>query len=508
MKKMTALAALLIFILSAAALAGTADLIPPFHWTYHSLSHLHEAGLINEEVVPGKSAFTPTQVASMIVMALKHAENEPEKLGDAEFSVMKQLAAAYKDSFRQAGYDYDEIRKDIEIAAMRAGLTAADDAAKADALSAEAARVVNSFTFDLYKRTASSRSGSSFFISPYSVSTALAMTYAGARGATEKEMEKVLFFSPDVHKSMGALINAINGVPQDVAQVSCANALWPAKEEKILPEFAQTLEEYYGASLSPLDYAGAPENSRRTVNKWVEKNTNNKIKDLVPQGAFTRDTVLTLTNAVYFKSSWLDEFQPENTEPRPFWPTEDHSVNVVTMRRRGGKANYAKFPECEIVEMPYKGDLFSMLVILPDRKKGLDAVEKILTEQQLSEWTSRFIPRRVDISMPKFKQESSYELSDMLSDMGMRSAFSSRADFSGINGTGEIQIDKVLHKTFVDVAEEGTEAAAATAIIMMKSSLAAPQEDVVIFRADHPFIYLIKDNKSNAILFIGRYMKP
>ncbi|MCR5335465.1 MAG: serpin family protein [Synergistes sp.] len=508
MKKTTAFAALLIFVLFAAASAETADLIPPFHWTYHSLSHLHEAGLINEEVVPGKSAFTPTQVASLIVLALKHAENDPEKLGDAEFSDLKQLTAAYKDSFRPAGFEYEEIRKDIEIAAMRAGLTTADDSAKADALSAEAARMVNSFTFDLYRQAASTRSGSSFFISPYSVSTALAMTYAGARGATESEMEKTLSFSPDMHESMGALISALNRVPQDVAQVSCANALWPAKEEKILPEFAQTLAEYYGAALTPLDYAGAPENSRRTVNKWVENNTNQKIKDIVPPGAFTRDTVLTLTNTIYFRSSWLEEFQPENTEPRPFWPAEDHSVNVITMRRRAGEMNYAKFPECEIVEMPYKGELFSMLVILPDRKKGIDSVEKILTEKQLSEWTSRLIPRRVEISIPKFKQESSYELSEMLSDMGMPSAFSPGADFSGINGTGDLHIDKVLHKTFVDVAEEGTEAAAATAIIMMKNAHAGAQDDLVIFRADHPFIYLIKENKSDAILFVGRYMKP
>lgn len=508
MKKTTVLAALLAFALCAAASAGTADLIPPFHWTYHSLSHLHEAGLINEEVTPGKSAFTPEQVASLIVMALKHAENTPEKLGDAELSEMKQLTAAYKDSFRAAGYDFATIYKDIEIVAMRAGLTAADDSSKADALSAEAARVVNSFTFSLYKQAALSKAGSSFFISPYSVSTALAMTYAGARGAAESEMEKVLFFSPEIHRSMGALINAVNSVPQDVAQVSCANALWPAKEENILPEFTQTLSEYYGAELSPLDYAGAPENSRRTVNKWVEKATNQKIKDLVPPGAFTRDTVLTLTNAVYFRSSWLEEFQPENTEPRPFWPTEDRSVNVIMMRRRAGETNYAKLPECEIVEMPYKGELFSMMVILPDRKKGLDAVERMLTQEQLSEWDRSLKPRRVEISLPKFKQENSYELSSMLSDMGMPSAFSSDADFSGINGIGGIHIDKVLHKTFVDVAEEGTEAAAATAIIMMKTSFAAPQEDLVIFRADHPFIYLIKENKTNAILFIGRYMKP
>lgn len=511
MKKLTALAAALLLSICAAAFAETTALIPPFHWTYHSLSSLHAAGLINEEIVPGKSAFTPEQVCSLVVIALKRAENDPSKLGDAELSAMRQLTSAYRDHFKLAGYQYEIIRNDIEIAALNAGLTAMETngaAREARTLSSEAARSVNKFTFGLYRQAALSNGKNSFFISPYSVSTALAMTYAGARGATEREMEEALFFSPEIHKSMGALISEINNVPQDVAQVSCANALWPAKNEKILPDFAQTVREYYSAELTPLNYAGAPEGSRRRVNKWVEKKTKQKIKDLVPAGAFTKETLLTLTNAVYFKSSWLEEFQPEDTLPRPFWPDGEHSVNVITMRRRGEALNYVKLPECEIIEMPYKGKRFSMFVILPDKRNAFDAAEEMLSAEQFAKWREKMAPRAVEILMPKFKQESSYELTSMLSKLGISSAFSPSADFSAITGAGGVHIDKVLHKTFIDVAEEGTEAAAATAIIMKRTSLAEHPADIVTFRADHPFVYLITENNSGAILFIGRYMKP
>ena len=203
--KRTAILALTVLTLAfaGAAYADASQLIPSFHWTYRSLGVLAQNGLINENVEPGKSAYTPEQAATMVVMAVKKAERDITKLGAEEIAALRQLAAAYKDSFEAAGYDYDAVRCDIEICAMRAGLP--DEAAaesltpRAQALAEEAAQAVNEFTFDLYKAAAAGAAGENIFLSPYSVSTALAMTYAGARGVTEAEMANVLHFAPDVH---------------------------------------------------------------------------------------------------------------------------------------------------------------------------------------------------------------------------------------------------------------------------------------------------------------------
>ncbi|MDO4560288.1 MAG: serpin family protein [bacterium] len=495
------------------AMADISNLIPPFHWTYHSLSNLSAKGLIGEQVVPGKSAFTPEQVVALVVIALKHAENDITKLGDAELSSLRQLANAYRPYFKEAGYDYNIIRNDIEMAAIRAGLTAVETnegfTPNPQTLSAKAALSVNKFTFDLYRQVATEHGRRNLFISPYSVTSALAMTYAGARGVTEQQMERVLSLSPDIHKNMGALINEINSVPQDVAQVNTANAVWPAKQEKILPEYAQTVRDYYNAGLIPLNYKSSPETARKTINKWVEKQTQQRIKDIIGPGVLSKETLMVLTNAVYFKSSWREEFQAVNTVPRPFWTSPERSVKVLTMSRTGEKIDYAKLSDAEIVELPYKGGHFSMLVLLPDKKSDIETLEKSLSAEQLIKWTAAMTPQKVKIYLPKFKQENDYDLAQILAKMGMPSAFNpNSADFSGMTGLDDIYISNIIHKTFVEVAEEGTEAAAATAVIMMRASLPAPDNDAVVFRAERPFIYLIRDNTTGAILFIGRYTRP
>lgn len=494
-------------------MANISNLIPPFHWTYHSLSNLSAKGLIGEQVVPGKSAFTPEQVVALVVMALKHAENDITKLGDAELSSMRQLASAYRPYFKEAGYDYNTIRNDIEMVAIRAGLTAIETnggfTPNPKTLSAKAAYAVNKFTFDLYRQVAAERGHRNLFISPYSVTSALAMTYAGARGITEQQMEKVLSLSPDIHKNMGALINEINSVPQDIAQVHTANAVWPAKQEKILPEYAQTVRDYYNAGLTPLNYRANPESARKTINKWVEKQTQQRIKDIIGPGVLSKETLMVLTNAVYFKSSWLEEFQSVNTVPRPFWISPERSVKVLTMNRTGEQVDYAKLSDAEILELPYKGGRFSMLVLLPDKKSDIETLEKALSAEQLSKWIAAMTPQKVKIYLPKFKQENDYELAQTLAKMGMPSAFSPEAaDFSGITGLDDLYISNIVHKTFIEVAEEGTEAAAATAVIMMRTSMPAPDDDAVVFRAERPFIYIIRDNTTGAIIFIGRYTRP
>lgn len=513
MKRTVMLAVMILaFAFAGAAYAETSQLIPPFHWTYHSLSGLAQSGLIDAEVVPGKSACTPEQVASMVVMAVKRAERDVTKLGAQELSALRQLATAYREAFAGAGYDYDSVRSDIEICAMRAGLTEAGAAEgftpNEKAITAKAALAVNEFTFDLYKATAADSAGRNIFLSPYSVSTALAMTYAGARGTTEAEMAKTLRFAPDIHKGMGALIGSINAVPEETATVRTANAIWPAKGEKILPEFYQLVRLDYRAGLKQLDYAKRPEGSRNTINKWVEEQTNGKITDIIPGGALGKDTKIVLTNAVYFKAGWQDEFRAENTAERPFWVSREESVGVQTMNRLSKELNYAKLDGAEMIEMPYKDGRFSMLVLLPDKESSVEALESAMDAGTLAQWCAAMRPANVEIFMPKFKQESSYDLSTTLAKLGMPSAFdAATADFSGITGNRDMAISGVLHKTFVEVAEEGTEAAAATAVIVMRASMAPPIENVV-FRADRPFVYIIRDNATGTILFIGRYARP
>ena len=483
--KRTAILALAVLTLAfaGAAYADASQLIPSFHWTYRSLGGLAQSGLIDADVTPGKSAYNPEQVASMVVMAVKRAERDITKLGAAELSELRRLAAAYKDAFEGAGYDYDAVRCDIEICAMRAGLpdegSAESFSHTTQALVEDAALSINEFTFDLYKAAAAGAAGENVFLSPYSVSTALAMTYAGARDVTEAEMARALHFAPDVHAGMGALIGSINSVPDSVATVRTANAIWPAKGEKLLPEFVQLVRRDYRAGLTQLDYAKRPESARKTINNWVEDQTAGKITDIIPGGALGKDTKMVLTNAVYFKAGWQEEFKAENTEERPFWTTPEESVNVRMMNRRSKELNYAKLDGAQMIEMPYKDGRFSMLVLLPDEDSSLEALEAGMNAASVAEWSAGMRPAEVEIFMPKFKQESSYDLSTTLAALGMGSAFDAgTADFSGITGNRDMAISGVLHKTFVEVSEEGTEAAAATAVIVMRASL-APQERVI-----------------------------
>ena len=495
-----------------AGFAAVPGLIPPYHWTYHSLAALSERGLINEKVEPGKSAFTPVQVAGMIVMALKHAENDVTKLGDAEASSLRQLAQAYKDYFKEAGYDYGVIRNDIEVAAMRAGLSAIetepDFSANPKSVAAKAAASVNKFTFDLYRTIAGTKNGGSIVISPYSVTSALAMTYAGARGVTEKQMESVLSLSTEMHKNMGTLINEINAIPTDTAQVSTANAVWPAKGIRIIPDYAQTVRNYYGADLTPLNYAASPEAARKKINGWVARETKQKIKEIVGGGALTKNTRLVLTNAVYFKSKWQNEFLPEKTKPALFYQDAGKAVSVPMMYRLGEETKYARLSGAQMISMPYMNGRFSMLLLLPDEGADIANLEQALTNEEFGRWISSMAPKKVKIYVPKFKTENDYELSAPLSKMGMPSAFDGSADFSGITGMRDIYINNIIHNSFIEVGEEGTEAAAATAVIMMRSSLPPREDDAVTFRCDRPFLYMIRDNNSGALLFIGKFARP
>jgi serine protease inhibitor len=372
------------------------------------------------------------------------------------------------------------------------------------------------FAFELYAKLGGDpnvrpASGNLFF-SPYSISTALAMTWAGARGQTEIQMAEVLHFSlaqERLHQSFGALEKQLNaGGKERGYELSVANALWGQKGYGFLEEFLTLTKKSYGAGLREVSFVNPAEreNARKTINRWVEKKTNKKIKDLIPLGVLNQLTRLVLTNAIYFKGDWAIEFDKKETRDAPFRVAADKEVTVPMMHRED-RFKYAETPDLQILELPYKSEDLGMIVLLPKKVDGLKELEKALTLKNLSTWLGALRKRQVIVSLPKFKMTTGpLELSGVLRSMGMKDAFSlPPADFSGLTGRKDLFISNVLHKAFVAVDEKGTEAAAATAVVV---SLTAAPTELPVFRADHPFVFLIKDNRSGSILFMGRVVNP
>lgn len=257
-----------------------------------------------------------------------------------------------------------------------------------------------------------------------------------------------------------------------------------------------------------LDFVGQTERARQTINSWVADNTEQKIKDLIPAGVLTRDTSLVLTNAVYFHGLWSAPFDQQATEEADFYLGADRTTRVPLMHQQK-RFRYAVDDGVQILELPYGEDDLSMVVLLPEAREGLARLESSLSLLNLQKWLKQVSLREVIVHLPRFKTTSQFELSETLASLGMVSAFDpSRADFSGINGKRNLYISAALHKAYVDVNEEGTEAAAATGIVISRSSIAVVPEKPPVFRADHPFVFLIRDRRSDAILFLGRLLDP
>jgi serpin B len=368
----------------------------------------------------------------------------------------------------------------------------------------------NEFAVELYGQLRNQ--GGNLFFSPESVSTALAMTYAGARGDTAAEMAKTLRFTlpPErLHPAMGALLAGLNA-PHDGYQLRVANALWAERDYKFLDAFLKLTESDYGAGLNGVDFKGAPETARLTINQWVEQKTDNKIKDLLKPGMVNPATRLVLTDAIYFKADWQAQFQKEATRDEEFHLSPTQIVKAPLMHR-AGSYKYFNGGTFQILEMPYKTGELSMFVFLPKDMDGLPAFEQSLTASSARQWLSRLQPvSRVIVTFPKFKVTEQLELGSTLGAMGMPSAFArNAADFSGMTGNRELFLSAVIHKAFIDVNEVGTEAAAATAVAMVGMAMRAPDPTPPPeFRADHPFVFLIRDNRSGGILFMGRVSDP
>lgn len=369
------------------------------------------------------------------------------------------------------------------------------------------------FAFDLYARIkddpAVTKYGGNLFFSPYSISTALAMTWAGARDETERQMAEVLHFGlpqAQLHKTFGSLEKRLNEAGEEGRyELSVANALWGQAGYNFLKGFLELTEASYGAGLKEVDFAGQTEKSRQIINGWVEEKTKDKIKDLIGPGVLNPLTRLVLTNAIYFKGDWLNQFDKKLTRDEPFKLNRSEQVKVPVMHIKE-RLGYRADDKLQMLQLPYEGEELSMIILLPVEIDGLAEVERLLTTEKLDEWTKGLRKQEVDVSLPKFKMTTKFELADYLKKMGMPDAFSlPPGDFSGMTGDKSLFISNVIHKAFVAVDEEGTEAAAATAVGMRLTSVPLPPK---VFRADHPFIFIIKDNHSQSILFMGRLMDP
>ncbi len=383
-------------------------------------------------------------------------------------------------------------------------------AAQQKAAATEYSAVVNGnneFAISLFHSISSDHGsdGKNIFVSPFSVSSALAMTYAGARGNTQKQMANVLHFNAagqDLNGGFSSLLGKTKAAPGKGYKLEVANALWGQKDYHFEDTFTSTVGKYYDGGFNTVDFVAAREDSRGKINKWVEEKTADKIKELVHKNDVGDLTRLILTNAIYFKGDWISKFKPEDTKPSPFHASQDRVISVAMMQQS------AKFPvletsELRMVELPYAGNDVSMLVILPEG--DIEKLGAELSLDKLNALRKQLVPSTVRLFLPRYKFETRYYLEEQLGKMGMPDAFSeSAADFSGMTGKPNLYISHVIHQAMIDVNEQGSEAAAATAVIMETKSLSMP----VTFRADKPFVFVIVHKPTDSILFIGRVSEP
>ena len=369
----------------------------------------------------------------------------------------------------------------------------------------------STLAFDLYQVL---REGNdNLFYSPHSISLALAMTYAGARGETERQMADALHFTlpqDRLHPAFNGLDlelagrgEGAEGKDEEGFRLHIVNAIWGQEGYEFLPEFLDVLAENYGAGLRLLDFAGAAEESRVTINDWVSEQTEGRIEDLIPQGVIDALTRLVLTNAIYFNAAWSEPFEPDLTGDGAFYLLDGGEASVPMMRQTTS-FGYAEGEGCQAVELPYDGGELAMVILLPEAGE-FETFEGSLDGGRVDGILKSLTYRQVALTMPKFEFESDFSLVEALAAMDMPVAFSGGADFSGMTGTRDLFIGDVIHKAFVSVDEAGTEAAAATAVVM---KLGAMPGELVEVTVDHSFMFIIRDIETGAILFVGRVVNP
>ncbi len=365
----------------------------------------------------------------------------------------------------------------------------------------------SAFALDLFRPLRGSPGN--LFFSPYSVSTALAMAYAGARGNTQQQMAKVLHFPSNqeqVHLAFAELQAGLDRIQQsgDVT-VRIANSLWAQQGCAFLDAYVSLAKTSYGCLVAAVDY-GDPQRACRQINQWVEQQTAHRIRDLLTPDSLDASMALVLVNAVYFKGKWEKQFSRSSTSDGPFHLTRSDSV-LTPMMRQFTKAKYAESGSVQMLELPYVGNAISMLVLLPRAVDGLDELETNLSSDKITAWRARLQEQSVQIFLPRFTMTTHLELGKVLQTMGMTDAFHlPSADFTGVTGKADLFITAVLHQAFVETNEEGTEATAATALPTGRSKSSGKVPPT--FLADHPFLFLIQENRTGSILFLGRVSDP
>lgn len=365
---------------------------------------------------------------------------------------------------------------------------------------------LNDFSINFYQQIIINENDNIFF-SPYSIFVALSMAYEGARGNTAIEMQNVLNILQNDSANLGSfgkIYNLLNQ-NQDGYMISTANAFWANQDYRFLPEYLSLLDNFYMAETNELNFAKNVE-AAETINNWIEKQTQDKIKDMITPDMLSELTKLVLTNAIYFKGLWANPFNPDNTYQTDFVLASGDTVNVNMMKSNNNNSifNYTETDDLQILELQYSGNNLSMIIVLP-KENNISAAELAINASNLISWRNDFYEQEINVEIPKFKFEKKYKLNELLQEMGIIDAFSpGSADFSGMDGTNNLFISKALHQSYIDVNEEGTEAAAATTIIVELTSIPEQKE----FKADHPFVFLIQHKVTGALLFMGKVMNP
>jgi len=364
---------------------------------------------------------------------------------------------------------------------------------------------LNTFSLDFYNEIIDEEDGNIFF-SPYSIFTAFSMAYEGADGNTADEMKEVLNILQNDSKTLGSFGRIYNLLNQNQVgyKISTANAFWKNYDYFFLDSYINILKNFYMAEANELDFSKNVE-AAETINTWIEEQTNGKIKDLIEPDILSEVTKLVLTNAIYFKGDWAYPFNKELTYESDFTldSNDTKTVDMMVSDSENSVFNYTTTDELQIIELPYYGNEMSMIIVLP-KENNITAAESVISAENITTWKSDFYETEITVKIPKFKFETKYLLNSIMQNMGMLDAFTSNADFSKMDGTRELFISKALHQAYIDVNEEGTEAAAATAIVVELKAIPDPKE----FTADHPFIFLIEHKPTDSILFMGKVMDP
>ena len=368
--------------------------------------------------------------------------------------------------------------------------------------------VSNDFATRLYDKLARTHAGENLFLSPFSIQVALAMCAVGAKGETRRVMCDLIGAPENVdeqNRQYAALLKSVNGEGERPFQLVTANALWGQRGYHFKPDFKKAVADFYDGTFNELNFRDLPDEAVKTINAWVSDKTREKIKDLIQRSLINHDTRLILTNAIYFKGQWEKEFDKADTRDDDWLGPE--SCKVPMMHQSGGYLYY-EGDSFQALDLPYKGRQLSMLVVLPKQNDGLALVENQWTSNQSYSQVTDGLDHEgnVIVSLPRFKMEAKFLLRPVLCAMNAELAFSPAADFSGI-GDEPLAISEVVHKAFVEVNEEGTEAAAATAVVMSMCAM-RPQKEQKVFKADHPFLFFIRDKQTNTVLFSGRVLDP